>query len=326
MPADPLPLVVLPPQTDLTRRWARRLAHDVPEVSVIVADDPDAAAGVLTDGAPAAFGTLDRTLLRQAHHLRWLQAPMAAPPAGYFYSELTEHPVVVTNLRGTYADHVATHAVAMLLSLARNLPTYAKHQAAHRWEPVRDLDSVLHLPEAVVLVVGLGAIGSEIARMLAPFGCTVIGTDAKPSNPVPHVGETGGPERIDDYLRRADAVILTVPHTPETENLIDERRLGLMKPGALLVNIGRGPVVDIDALARALHRGNLRGAALDVFPAEPLNQAHPLWDAPGVLLTPHVAAVGPYTEDRRYAVLRDNARRFAAGEPLINVVDKAAWF
>lgn len=319
-------LVVLPPQTELSRRWAQRLAHEVPEMSVVVAEDDLSAAAVLGDGAPAAFGTLRPTLLPHAEHLRWLQSPMAAPPAGYFYPDLAHHPVVVTNLRGTYHDHVATHAVAMLLALARNLHLYRDFQADHSWQQLRDPAGILHLPEATVLIVGLGAIGAEIARLIAPFGSTVLGTDARLSAPPPGVDEFGGPESLDAFLTRADAVILTVPHTPETENLIDSARLQMFKAGALLINVGRGPVADIDAVSRALDTGHLKGAAFDVYPEEPLGAEHPLWDQPGAILTPHVAAVGPYTDDRRFSVFRDNAHRFLAGEPLLNIVDKSSWF
>ncbi|MGE0219121.1 D-2-hydroxyacid dehydrogenase [Mycolicibacterium sp.] len=326
MASEETQLVVLPPQTELSRRWARRLAGEVPEVSVVVADDPDAAAEALAAGATAAFGTLEPQVLPHARHLRWLQSPMAAPPPGYFYPALAEHPVVVTNLRGTYHDHVATHAVAMLLSLARNLHRYRSFQAEHRWQQLRDPDGILHLPESTILVVGLGAIGTEIVRLLTPFGATVLGTDARLAAPPPGVDDFGGPEALDHFLPTADAVILTVPHTPQTENLIDHRRLGLMKPGAVLINIGRGPVVDLDAVDRALSDNRIRGAAFDVYPTEPLPAGHPLWDRPTVILTPHVAAVGPYTEDRRFGVFRDNTRRFLTGRPLVNVVDKTAWF
>lgn len=322
----PFDLVMLPPHDDLTRRWAKRLADDVEEVNVTVADDAPAAARALESGAPAAFGTLGAELLRNARGLRWLQAPMAAPPEGYYYRELVDHPVVVTNLRGTYTDHVATSAVGMLLALARNLQIYVRDQLAHRWDGLRDADAVLHLPEATVLIVGLGAIGVEIARLLAPFRCRVIGTDARRQDTPPHVDWMGRAEDLDEVLPSADAVIITVPHTPATYRLIDVDRLTRFKPGALLVNIGRGAVVDIDAVADAINADRLRGVALDVFPTEPLDPAHPLWDMPQALITPHVAAVGPYREDRRYAVLRDNARRFASGEELLNVVDKASWF
>lgn len=319
-------LVMLPPQDEVTRHWARRLREDVPDARVVVAETPDEAMAALGGGAEAAYGTLPASLLRHAPNLQWLQAPHAGPPAGFYYPELVEHEVVVTNLRGTYTVKVAAHAVALVLALARSLHRYVRHQVEHRWLQLEDPESVIHLPEATVLIVGMGNLGAEIAKMLAPFGCTMIGTDARLDQPAPEVDEVGPPSALDEFLPRADIIVVTVPHTPETEGLFNAQRFALMKPTAALVNVGRGPVVDIDALADALEAGNLRGAALDVFPIEPLNPDHRLWDLPQMIITPHAATIGPHTDEWRYAVVRENAGRFAAGAELINKVDKAHWF
>jgi phosphoglycerate dehydrogenase-like enzyme len=319
-------LLVLPPQDDVARRWAARLAKEVPDINVIVAADEAEATRVLAAGCPAAYGTMTPALLAAATGLEWLQAPMAAPPAGYFFAELAAHPVVVTNLRGTYTDHVSTHAVALLLALARNLPYYLDRQREAAWAPDKRPETILHLQESTVLVVGLGAVGEYIAGLLRPLGCRIVGTDARREDQPDVVDEMGRPEDLDRYLAEADAVVLTVPHTPETYRLMDERRLRLMKPSALLINIGRGAVVDIDALAAALRGGVIRGAAIDVVPEEPLPADHALWSEPRAIVTPHVAAVGPHADDRRFAVLRENAQRFLAGRELVNVVDKNTWF
>ena len=261
-----------------------------------------------------------------ADSLEWLQAPMAAPPAGYYFEELARHPVVVTNLRGTYTDHVATHAVALLYALARNLPYYLGRQAEGQWAPDKRSETVLHLQEATVVIVGVGGLGEEIARQLQPLGCTIHGVDGRRTEAPAGVLAMHPSEALDSLLGDADAVVVTVPHTPETFRMFDARRFARMKPTALLVNVGRGAVVDVDDLASALEHGVIRAAALDVVPEEPLPAEHPLWAAPRVLITPHVAGVGPFTDDRRYGVLRDNARRFLAGDELVNVVDKNAWF
>jgi len=309
-------LVVLP---DASRDHARRLADDLPDVEVVVAEDADAAAAALA-GAEAAYGTLTPTLLAAAPALRWLQAPQAGPPPEFYFAELVAHPVVVTNLRDTYTDHVATHTVAMLLALARNIPAYAR---ARTWAP---MDDVLHLQRATVLVVGLGAVGTEVARQLGPFGATIIATDARLAQRPAGVAELHPPHALDALLPRADAVVLTVPHTPATDGLMSARRLALLEPSAVLINVGRGALVDLDDLVVSLRAGQLRAAAIDVVPHEPLPDDHPLWTMPQVLITPHVAGVGPETDERRYAVVRDNAERFAAGRALRNVVDKADRF
>jgi phosphoglycerate dehydrogenase-like enzyme len=307
-----------------TQEWAEAVAHAAPDLQVQVAADRAVAFRMLPQ-ADAAFGTLDAQLLACAPKLAWLQAPQAAPPAGYFFPELVAHPVQVTNFRGIYNDHVAIHAVAMLLALARGLPRYIRQQSRGEW--VRHLadEDVLHLPESTVLVVGVGGIGAAIARMVRAFGATVIGIDPRRGEPLDGV-ELFAPAALDRLLPEADAVILTLPHTPESEGLIDARRLALMHPRSLLVNIGRGATVRLSDLAEALSKERLGGAALDVFEQEPLPAEHPLWREPRALLTPHVAVVGPYILERRLAMLCDNAQRFTAGAPLRNVVDKALWY
>lgn len=308
-----------------TDEWAVAAAQAAPELEVLVAQDR-AAAMRLLPRADAAFGTLDAGLLAQAPKLAWLQAPQAAPPAGYFFPELVTHPVQVTNFRGIYNDHVAIHAVAMLLALARGLPRYMRQQERGEW--IRHLadEDVLHLPESTVLVVGVGGIGAEIGRMVAAFGARVIGVDPRRAEPSEGMDRIFAPADLDRLLPSADAVILTLPHTPESEGLIDARRLARMRPHGLLVNIGRGATVRLDPLVQALRQERLGGAALDVFEEEPLPPDHPLWREPRALLTPHVAVVGPYIVERRLDVLCDNARRFAAGQPLRNLVDKALWY
>lgn len=318
-------LVMLPPADALTEVWAAAVAKAAPGLDVVIAPDRAAALKVLPQ-AVAAYGTLDPELLACAGALQWLQAPQAAPPTGYFFPELVAHPVQVTNFRGIYNDHVAMHAVAMLLAMARNLHTYMRQQPAGDWTRHLADSDILHLPESTVLVVGVGGIGAEIGRQLQTFGARVRGVD--PRCTVCPEGFVGmhPPAALDSLLPEVDAVVLTLPHTPESEGLIDARRLALMRPHALLVNIGRGATVKLDALLAALQHKRLGGAALDVFEIEPLPAAHPLWREPRALLTPHVAVVGPYIPQRRLEVLCDNARRFEAGLPLRNLVDKALWY
>lgn len=318
-------LVMLASEDAPVEAWSRSVVDAAPGLRVSVAHDRAEALRLLPQ-ADAAFGTLDAELLVAARQLAWLQAPMAAPPAGYFFPELVAHPVRVTNFRGIYNDHVAIHAVAMLLALARGLPRYMRQQARGEWARHLADDDVLNLPESTVLVVGVGGIGAEIARMVAAFGARVVGIDPRRTDVPPGVDSMFAPDALDRLLPAADAVILTLPHTPESEGMFDLARLALMRPHALFVNIGRGATVRLDALVDALRAGRLGGAALDVFEQEPLPPDHPLWREPRALLTPHVAVVGPHIVQRRLAVLCDNARRFVAGEPLRNVVDKALWY
>src|SRR5436190_1208428 len=246
-------LLMLPPQEAKTREWAARVKSGVPGLEVIVAEDAPAARAAIAR-ADCAFGTLPPDLLAQATRLSWLQAPQAAPPAGYYYPALVQHPVVVTNFREIYNDHIAAHIMAFVLAFARDLHRYLPQQARREWKPAPLDTGVVHLPEATALIVGVGGIGAEAARLAAAFGMKVLGVDA----------------------RRKD--------TP---------------PGV---------------------------AELDVFEQEPLPAEHPLWTTPGVLITPHTAGFGPYLDERRLQILLDNCRRFTAGQPLRNVVDKSTWF
>src|SRR5438128_11211569 len=319
-------LLMLPPQTKTTHQWAERLALDLPDVSVLVAEDAGKAARAIAE-ADCAFGTLPRALLPAATRLRWLQAPQAAPPAGYYYPELIAHPVVITNFREIYNDHIGAHILAFVLAFARGLHLYLPRQLRREWKPeAGEASGVLHLPETTALIVGVGGIGSEAARLLAAFGVQVIGIDARRKDAPPGVMKLDGADALDSLLPHADFVILTVPHTPETEGFMNRARFQRMKRTAFFINIGRGRTTRLDDLVAALRAGEIAGAALDVYETEPLPADHPLWTLPNVLMTPHTAGHGPYLDDRRLEVLLDNARRFAAGQPLRNVVDKARWF
>lgn len=318
--------LMLPPQSATSRAWAARLTAEVPEARIILAEDTQQAAAALGE-AEAAYGTLPADLLGLATRLRWLQAPQAAPPAGYYYQALIEHPVAITNMREIYNDHIAAHIMAFVLAFARGLHVYIPQQTRQVWSrPGGEALGVVPLPEATALIVGLGGIGAEAARLAAAFGMTVLATDARRTERPAHVAELHKPEALDSLLARADFVILTVPHTPATEGFMDRARFQRMKPSAFFINIGRGRTTRLDDLNAALRAGEIAGAGLDVFEVEPLPAEHPLWRAPNVLLTPHVAGRGPYLDERRYGILRENLRAFAAGQQLRNLVDKSNWF
>jgi phosphoglycerate dehydrogenase-like enzyme len=319
-------LLMLPPQTATTRSWAARVADALPGLDVIVAEDPAQAARVATH-ADAAFGTMPPTLVRTATKLRWLQAPQAAPPAGYYTPELVAHPVVVTNFREIYNDHIGAHIMAFVLAFARGLHLYIPRQLRREWRPEPlETGGVLHLPETSALIVGVGGIGAETARLCAAFGMHVMGVDARRRDAPPGVLKLDGPDALDSLLPLADFVILTVPHTPETEGFMDRARFSRMKRTAFFINIGRGMTTRLDDLVAALRAGEIAGAGLDVFEQEPLPADHPLWTLPNVLITPHTAGHGPYLDERRFEILLDNCRRFLAQQPLRNVVDKTRWF
>src|SRR5436853_3601260 len=216
--------------------------------------------------------------------------------------------------------------MAFVLAFTRGLHHYIPQQLKRQWKKLPPDAGVVHLPEATALVVGVGGIGAETARLASAFGMRVIGVDERRAEPPPGIAELHRAAALDELLPQADFVILTVPHTPETEGFMNRARFQRMKRGAFFINIGRGMTTRLDDLVAALRAGEIAGAALDVFEQEPLPADHPLWTTPNVLITPHTAGYGPYLDDRRGEILLDNCRRFLAGQPLRNVVDKSRWF
>ena len=321
----PTTFLMLPPQNETTREWARRLAEAAPELEIIAPETMEGAEQAIGH-AEGAFGRIPPALLARADKLRWLQAPQIAPAAGYYYRELIEHPVVVTNMRGMFNDHIGAHVMAFVLAFARGLHVYLPQQLRRDWRKMPRDTGIVHLPEATALIVGVGGIGTEVARLASAFGMHVIGVDERRTEMPPGVAELHRGAALDELLPRADFVILTVPHTPETEGFMNRARFQRMKKGAFFINIGRGMTTRLDDLVAALEAGEIAGAALDVFEQEPLPADHKLWTMPGVLITPHTAGYGPYLDERRYQILADNCRRFLAGGELQNLVDKSRWF
>lgn len=317
--------VLLPPQTDVYRDWARKLSGALPELEVVVAEN-EAEADSAIMNADGALGTITPDLLAKASRLRWLQAHHAAPPAGYYSPELIAHPVTVTNMREIFNDHIGAHIMAYILAFARGLSHYIPQQLRREWKPLPLDTGIIHLPESTLLIVGVGGIGAEVARLAKAFGITVIATDARRALPPPGVDEIYEPAHLDQLLHRAEFVVLTVPHTPETEGFMNQSRFQRMKPNSFFINIGRGKTTLLEDLVASLQAREIAGAALDVFEEEPLPPEHPLWTMPNVLITPHVAGYGPYLDDRRFEIILDNCRAMIHGTPLRNVVDKRSWF
>ena len=322
--SNQLLFAMLPPVDDDMRAWAERLKDDVPGFDVVVAED-DAMSRDLIARADAAYGWVSPEALPAAKNLRWLQNPFAGPFAGYYYQELIDHRVVVTNPRGIYSDHIAHHILMFMLALSRGLPYWMEAQRDRRWDQTARRHGYVNIAASTVLINGVGGIGAETARLCAALGARVIGIDPRPEHDCP--AEVHEPSALDDLLPAADFIVTTAPHTPETEFMWNADRFRRMKRSAYFINIGRGMTARLDDLTAALADGEIAGAGLDVFEIEPLPAKHRLWTLENVLLTPHVAvADAEDLADRRYALLADNARRFLADEPLRNVVDKARWY
>lgn len=304
---------------DVDPSWPDKLRQAVPEATVkAFADAKDAAADIAE--ADAAYGTVPPDLFARARKLRWICASRAGLGGAWFYDALVNSDVVVTNMRGSYNEHLAAHAVAFLLAFARRFDHYLPQK---RWQRGPHM---LDLPSQTALIVGVGGAGAEAAKLCAALGMRVFGIDPRVTEAPPGVTALDGPDRLDQRLGEADFVILTTPETPHTVGLFNAGRFSAMKRGAYFINIARGRCVVTDDLIAALRSGHLAGAGLDVADPEPLPADNPLWAMPNVLITPHVAIAGAPYRERWLAILIDNCRRFAAGQPLTNIVDKKNWF
>lgn len=334
-----LKLIVSPAIDDERLRRLREITSD--RLEIINCHDVAQAREAIRD-AEGFFGKLTSDLLANAQQLRWVQSPTASLEH-YLFPELIEHPCVLTNMRGLFSDVIADHVFGLVLCFARNLHTYIRRQLRAEWVPVggesersgfsqgpatvSEIDRRhQHLADCTLGVVGAGEIGREVLRRAAAFGMTLRAVDPV-CRTVPGVLEQVWPtDRLNDLLAESDYVVIAAPHTPETAKLFRTPRFEAMKRSAVLINIGRGAIVDLTDLTAALQTGLIAGAGLDVFETEPLPADHPLWRMDNVILTPHVAGASPRIAERHLVTLLENARRFAAGEPLLNVVDKVRWF
>jgi phosphoglycerate dehydrogenase-like enzyme len=318
-------LLLLPPfLSGPASQLIRTLVESVPGIKVVVADTPEAGIEDLRD-TDAVYGFVPPDLFSHARKLRWVAGPMAGLGEPWFYPALVKSDVVVTNVRGIYNEQLAAHIMAFILAFSHRFDRYFPQQAARGWGHA---GTNMDLRAQTVFVLGLGGSGAEAARLCHEFGMSVIGSDVRIQSPPAGVHELVPMAEMPNRLRDADFVVVTVPETPTTRGLFDAAMFSRMKRGSYLVNIARGALVKLDALVEALRSGQVAGAGLDVFEVEPLPPDHPLWSLPGVLITPHAAING--AEDgqqrRRVQILVENCRLFAAGEPLINVVDKHSWF
>ena len=266
----------------------------------------------------------DPAQLRHCRSLRWLQLNNAGTE-GYCVPGRLPAGAVLTNATGAYGTVIAEYMLAALLALFRRLPDYLENQRGHRWQP---LGFIRLLADSRVLVVGFGDIGRSFGRRAAALGAEVVGVRRRPAAAPDWVLGVYGPDRLDELLPAADVVALCLPGGDATRHTLDARRIGLLKQGAVVLNVGRGSAVDTDALCRALERGRLGGAALDVTDPEPLPADHPLWSAPNTILTPHVSGqyAQPETLERVVELCEENLRRFFAGQPLRSVVDPATGY
>ncbi len=279
----------------------------------------------LVKTADAVYGFITPELIRAGKSLKWVQQSSAGVEHLMDDAAFVESHIILTNMQRAYAPQIADQALGYLIGFTRGMSHFIRIQPKQDWPQVQT-DVVLdELPGKTLLTIGLGGIGSEIARRAAAFGMRVLATDPKVIERPLTVAELHRPEALGSLLPQADIVVSSVPLTKVSRKMLGAREFAMMKPGVLFINVSRGGVVDTDALVAALDSKHVAGAGLDVTDPEPLPKGHPLWTR-NVIITPHNAGQSTGVARRRLEVTRENLRRFAAGESLINVVDKSVGY
>ncbi|MFN7972178.1 MAG: D-2-hydroxyacid dehydrogenase [Acidobacteriota bacterium] len=295
-----------------------------PEADVVHLETLEGHEDALSQCRIFAGSRLPRDAFARAPRLTWIHST-ATSVAQFMYPELVASAVVMTNARTVHAAPMAEHAMAMILAMTRRLPSAVRHQSSRHWAQ-QDLWDEQPRPGEIagsrVLLVGFGAVGRAIAARLGAFGATVHAV-TRTGRGAPGVQAVLWPaDRLRAVLPAADVVVLAAPATKATARLVGREELAAMRPGAILVNLSRGSLVDEEALVDALVARTIGGAALDVFEEEPLPPESPLWTLPNVLVTPHTSAVSDRLWPRQTELLVENLRRFREGRPLLNIVDK----
>ena len=275
--------------------------------------------------ADALYGFITPRVIRAGKSLRWVQQPSAGVEHLMKIPELVQSDIILTNMQRAYAPEIADQAIGYLLAFTRSLAHFVRTQPSQEWRSSAPGVVLDELMGKTLLVVGLGGIGSEIARRAAAFGMRVVATDPKVLERPLYVDELHKPSAFHALLPQADVVASAVPLTNVSRKMIGAKEFGMMKPGVILVNVSRGGVVDTQALIDALDRKQVAAAGLDVTDPEPLPKGHALWSR-NVIITPHSAGQSPGGERRKHEVLCENLRRFASGEMLLNIVDKSVGY
>jgi phosphoglycerate dehydrogenase-like enzyme len=307
------------PET-IQRRW--------PEMRVVHLPDYDRLPEELPDSDIFVGYSLRPQQLVHARKLRWIHST-AAGVAQLMYPELRDSGIIVTNPSGIFSPPMAEHVMGVMLALARNLPDSVRYQAQSCWGQQALWDkpqSLTELSGKVLLIIGYGSIGRELARRAHAFDMRIWGVTRSGKGDTSHTEKILPVAQLDEALPQADYVVLAAPETPETNQLMDAARIGKMKRGARFINVARGSLLDETALLRALEEGRLGGAVLDVTSTEPLPPESPLWKAPNLLITPHTSAISDRLWIRQTELLMDLLERWFDGRELFNQVDLAKGY
>lgn len=278
----------------------------------------------LAANAEVIMGYFLPSVCAAAPNLRWLQSFSAGMDKFLFPEIIERDEVTLCNVAGLYAVQGAEHAWALLLALARSLPTAIRSQDRRRWQS----GPVISLTGMTLGIVGMGGFGMEMVKRAQGYDMQILAIDAVRTEAPAGVAQLkpATKENLHELLRFSDVVMMACPLTKETYHLISTEEFSLMKPTAYLINVTRGGIIDEDALVAALQNNQIAGAALDVVEKEPLSEESPLWNAPNFILTPHRAGASQHRHRDIVNFFQQNLRRYLRGEPVVNVVDKRRGF
>jgi phosphoglycerate dehydrogenase-like enzyme len=304
--------------------FAERLRKDFPNIAISHLSDYSRLNEEIVDADVLMAWSIRPEQIAAAKKLRWIHSPAAAVNQ-LMFPELVNSEIVLTNAREVHGPVVAEHVIALIFALAKKIPGSALLQAKHVWGQQILWDEVPRVREvagATVGMVGLGSIGQAVTKSARALAMRVVAVREHPEKGSEGADAVFGPAQVDEVFRQADYIVLAAPVTDSTTAIANARRLAHMKPDACLINVGRGALVDEAALAAALREKRIGGAALDVFPKEPLPGDSPLWDVPNLLITPHTAALTEKLWERHYTLFSENLRRYLGEQDLLAVVDK----
>jgi phosphoglycerate dehydrogenase-like enzyme len=304
----------------IRKRW--------PEMRVLHLPNYDGLPQELADTDIFVGYSLRAEQLKDAKRLKWIHST-AAGVAQLMYPELRDSGIMVTNPSGIFSMPMAEHTMGLLVALARNFPDSVRLQERKHWTQQELWDKPQHLTELngqVLLIVGYGSIGRELAKRAKAFDMRVWGVTRSGKGDATHAEKIFAAKDLHGALPEADYVVIAAPETAETKHLIGAKEIAKMKRGARLINIGRGSLLDEAAMIRELERGSLGGAALDVAATEPLPAESPLWKAPNLFITPHTSGVSDRLWNRQTAILTDLLERWFDGRELFNRVDFARGY
>ena len=275
--------------------------------------------------ADAFIGDITPDEVRAAKQLKWVQVMSAGVEQVLFPREggeaLRNSNIVLTNNQIVQGPEIADHAMSMLLMLSRRLFIYYKNQEQELWRSPRPYPGI-ELRGKTAVVIGVGGIGAQIAARANGFGMKVIGVDPEDMPFMPFLEKVVKPDQLDEVVPQADVVFVSAPYTPQSHKMMGSGQFALMKKNSYFIAVSRGGIYDMGGLVKALDEKRLAGAGVDVTDPEPLPKDHPLWKFENAIITPHIAGRSDQDAGRMVGTIQENIRRFVAGKPLINVVDK----